>query len=307
MPVDTSIYGINTTPDIVGSFMRGQNFRQMMEDRAYQQQQRQIEEQKREGIKGAFFESMSPTPGGFPQLNEEMAFSKLLQVDPMTAMKFRDSTNQQLAAQKTQARADESLLLEKKRLQSQEKFQKARLAHEERRVKLAEEKGRGLGKVRDLYVPGIGEALTATDAKTLKSAVEMKDKFDRQVKELVDLRKEYGVEYFNREAVGRGKQLSKDLLLTYKNLAKLGVLSKSDEDIINAIIPSDPLGQDWAPGQDPILHQLTKFKEDLDQDFQKSVGTRTVEGTAGMRTGKPKTVIQNGQIYNLNPSTGEYE
>lgn len=67
---------------------------------------------------------MSPTPGGFPQLNEEMAFSKLLQVDPMTAMKFRDSTNQQLAAQKTQARADESLLLEKNDYSLKRNFKK---------------------------------------------------------------------------------------------------------------------------------------------------------------------------------------
>ncbi len=129
-------------------------------------------------------------------------------------------------------------------------------------------------KRESLKVPGLGLAQTPTDAKKLKESVEMKSKFDRQIGELIDLRKDKGVEYFDREAVGRGKQLSKDLLLTYKNLAKLGVLSAADEKIINAIIPSDPLGQDWMPGQDSILHQLESFKADLDEDYKTTIKTR---------------------------------
>ncbi|MGB1290521.1 MAG: hypothetical protein ACPG5Z_00215 [Pseudoalteromonas sp.] len=129
-------------------------------------------------------------------------------------------------------------------------------------------------KSKELFVPGMGYALNKDDAKKLKSAKEMKGKFDREVGELIDLREKFGVEYFNRDAVGRGKQLSKKLLLTYKNLAKLGVLSKSDEAIVDAIIPTDPLGQDWMPGQDSTLHVLKKFREDLDKDYTDTVKTR---------------------------------
>lgn len=149
------------------------------------------------------------------------------------------------------------------------------------------------------YVPGLGMAYNSTDAKKLKDATEMKSKFDRQIGELISLREDKGVEYFDREAVGRGKQLSKDLLLTYKNLAKLGVLSKSDEDIINAIIPSDPLGQDWAPGQDSILHQLKSFKRDLDDDYATTLQTRIKEPEAGaieaQKGSQPKLTEQDQQ------------
>lgn len=132
----------------------------------------------------------------------------------------------------------------------------------------------------DLEVPGIGVALNREDAKIMKDAVEQKAKFDRQLGEMIELRKKYGAEVANRSAVRRGKQLSKDLLLTYKNLAKLGVLSKSDEDIINAIIPSDPLEFNVSGlfGQDPTLVQLESLRNDVEQDFLTTVRNRMRDG-----------------------------
>lgn len=124
------------------------------------------------------------------------------------------------------------------------------------------------------YQTNYGEARTRDDAKQIKAGAEMKEKFDRQLKELIELRKDKGVEYFDREAVTRGKQLSKDLLLTYKDMAKLGVLSQSDEKILNAIIPDDPLGQDMILGQDPILYKLEKFQGDANADFDSRLNNR---------------------------------
>lgn len=133
-------------------------------------------------------------------------------------------------------------------------------------------------KMQGLKTP-YGLANTVDDAKQLKDAHESKIAFDTKLDEMIGLRKQYGTEYWNREAVARGKQLSKDLLLEYKNMAKLGVLSKSDEDIINAIIPEDILGHSMgAPGQDPILSNLEKFKADKQADFQTRIGTRTRKG-----------------------------
>jgi hypothetical protein len=134
----------------------------------------------------------------------------------------------------------------------------------------------GIG--RDFLVPGVGEALTKQDAKELKDAVVQKQKFDRQVQEMINLRKEYGGfggEVMNRAAVARGQQLSKDLLLTYKKLQKLGVLSSSDEEIINAIIPSDPLQFTSPFGKDPILSNLEAFKVDSAKDYENNVNART--------------------------------
>lgn len=153
-------------------------------------------------------------------------------------------------------------------------------------------------KIQALKTP-YGLANTTDDAKQLKEAHESKLNFDSKLNEMINLRKKYGTEYFNREAVSRGKQLSKDLLLEYKNMAKLGVLSKSDEDIINAIIPDDPLGHSLgAPGQDPILSNLTKFKADKDKDFQNRVNTRTREGMEKSNSSKPEmTKVVEGQLY----------
>lgn len=135
---------------------------------------------------------------------------------------------------------------------------------------------------RSALVTPYGLANTPDDAKKLKEAYESKQSFDAKIQEMIDLRKEFGGETFNREAVARGKQLSKDLLLEYKNMAKLGVLSKSDEDIINAIIPKDPLEFQFSSmvGQDPIMNNLQKFKADSDRDFQTRVKTRTKAGQA---------------------------
>jgi hypothetical protein len=135
-------------------------------------------------------------------------------------------------------------------------------------------------KMEQLKTP-YGLANTADDAKQLKEAHESKQNFDSKIGEMIALREKHdGGALFNREDVARGKQLSKDLLLEYKNMAKLGVLSKADEDIINAIIPKDPLEYSAAGlmGQDPILHQLKKFQGDSDKDFATRVQTRTRKG-----------------------------
>lgn len=142
---------------------------------------------------------------------------------------------------------------------------------------IAKEQEAKAEKAEQLLVPGLGYALTADDAKKLKEAQETKKSFDRKLDELQQLRSEYGVEYMNREAVARGKQLSNSLLLDFKNLAKLGVLSQSDEKIINAIIPEDPLGQDYSLGQDPILSGIRKLKGDVGSDFESTVASRMRE------------------------------
>jgi hypothetical protein len=141
-----------------------------------------------------------------------------------------------------------------------------------------------------------GLANTKDDAKKLKEAHESKSNFDSKMQEMIALREKYGGEVFNRDAVGRGKALAKDLLLEYKNMAKLGVLSKSDEDIINAIIPEDPLAFSGASvlGQDPIIHKMKKFQQDSDRDFATRVATRTREGKPqGLKaTGMPGDVAK---------------
>lgn len=137
-------------------------------------------------------------------------------------------------------------------------------------------------KQQELATP-YGAANTKDDAKQLKEAHESKSTFDNKLDQMIALReKNKGGNLFNRDDVARGKQLSKDLLLEYKNMAKLGVLSKADEDIINAIIPADPLEYNSPlaaiQGQDPVLTKLKSFKDDSDKDFQNRILTRTRAG-----------------------------
>lgn len=151
-----------------------------------------------------------------------------------------------------------------------------REARDERRALLgftrAEKAREGLRKRETPY----GIARTEDDAKKLKDASELKSKLDSQVNELIQLREKYGAETLNRNAVARAQQLSKDLLLTKKNLESLGVLSQSDKDIVNEIIPDDPLQFDMSQmiGQDPTMTKLKSFKSDTDKDFTERLRNR---------------------------------
>jgi hypothetical protein len=204
--------------------------------------------------------------------------------------------------------AKEQALVEQARWEAGQKFKEKELAQQMALAKVKasqeDELGRALKEQRlssmkdeadrrseELTVPGYGQALTREDAKNLKGAVEEKSKFDSQINELIKLRDVKGTEFVDREAVSRGRQLSKDLLLTYKNLAKLGVLSQADEAIINAIIPPDPLAMDYVPFQDPILSNLSKFKEDSDKDFQTRLSMR-LRGGQGTVVGQGKSQQQ---------------
>jgi hypothetical protein len=203
--------------------------------------------------------------------------------------------NPQLASKLTAAKLKAQMpFLEKKfaaeqaRLARKDAASERSFARNERRDDkldlLAEKKEE---KMQGLKTP-YGLANTPDDAKQLKQAHESKQNFDSKIQEMISLRKEFGAEQWNTEAIDRGKQLSKDLLLEYKNMAKLGVLSAADEAIINAIIPKDPL--EWRAaslkGMDPIMNNLQKFKEDSDKDFQTRIATRTREGISDYASGK---------------------
>lgn len=126
-------------------------------------------------------------------------------------------------------------------------------------------------------IPGLGVAMTKQDAKDLKQARELKAQFDTRLNQLIDLRTEYGSEVLNEDAIAKGKAISKDLLLKYKDLAKLGVLSQADEAILNAIIPPDPL--EATPisairGYDPVMTKLTTLQNSVNSDYAAKLKAR---------------------------------
>jgi len=142
-------------------------------------------------------------------------------------------------------------------------------------------------KITQRTVSGYGEANTIEDAKDLKAAIVSKRSFNSKIDELIALREsKAGGAILDREAVARAALLSKDLLLAYKDMAKLGVLSVADEKILNAIIPPNPLEFNSplaaVQGQDPILNNLKQFRADSEKDFQTRLSIR-------LRPGQQKT------------------
>lgn len=197
--------------------------------------------------------------GNFDKASASFLESKL----PMMAQKFQADENRKMRSEDRQATRENTSELKK-------------LAAGQR---AAEHSEKTAERMEQLRVGDLGYAQTADDAKQLKTAVESKDNFDGKLDELISLREKHGGgAIMNREDVGRANQLSKDLLLEYKNMAKLGVLSVSDEKILNKIIPSDPLEYNSPlaaiQGQDPILQNMKKFKADAARDYQTKLNNR---------------------------------
>ncbi len=362
MPVDSSIYGMIQTPDIIGGIRQGMQLRELMDQRA--QRQKQIADES--AVAQAYKNNVTVGEDGRTNVNKRL-FSDLAGVSPKLALEAQDKFNQdeinrQKMAKDKMAQEAEMVSRIRPSIKDQGSYEQALGYLSQNGVDVAKmPKGYDPGlldkiylsarsltdqmkdtqnqqemnmRERELYsrsldrkegrderrfLAGIKEeervqslttpyglAHTKDDAKQLKEAHESKSNFDSKLNELIGLRQKYGVEYMNRNAVARGKQLSKDLLLEYKNMAKLGVLSKSDEDIINAIIPEDPLGQDFALGQDPILHKLSKFKQDSDKDFQTRVQTRTRSGNPTQITqGAPKAGDVDGGFIFMGGDPGD--
>ena len=188
-------------------------------------------------------------------------------------------------------------------------------AREERRMQI----GNKLEEKQQTLKTPFGLANNEDDAKKLKDAYESKSNFDNKIDQMIALReKHHGGATFNREDVARGKQLSKDLLLEYKNMAKLGVLSASDEKIINQIIPEDPLQYnspvESLQGQDSTLARLKAFKSDSDKDFQTKLNTRVRDPGAissiqksSKDSGYPKQVRKGNQVATVSSPREEKE
>jgi hypothetical protein len=155
-------------------------------------------------------------------------------------------------------------------LASDQAFQKAQ-AEANRRNQLAiagmAKNSEHSEKLNKLFVPTLNQyALSEQDAKDTKDALTEFGEFEKLVDEMSALREKYGAEVFNRDAVAAGKALSKQALLKYKNVAGLGVLSKSDEAILDAIIPKDPL--EFHLIGDPTNARLKQMKDIIESGRQ---------------------------------------
>jgi len=121
------------------------------------------------------------------------------------------------------------------------------------------------------FVPGQGMALTKDDAKKTKSYLSDSTTLKELVKEMKGLRKKQGGgEILNRSSVAKGKQLATEAALIMKNIAELGVLAGPDMDLLNKLIPEDPLS--FSPTTMTKLQNLENMLERKERTFLKARG-----------------------------------
>jgi hypothetical protein len=120
----------------------------------------------------------------------------------------------------------------------------------------------------------LGQAKTEQDAKDIKDATASYHNLKQGLQKMEDLRNKYGSEFLNRSAVAEGKNLSTDLLLEYKQLAKLGVLSKSDTDLLNKLIPEDPLQFEWTGS---TMKKLKTLSDTIDGKLKNFADSKAVD------------------------------
>ena len=127
----------------------------------------------------------------------------------------------------------------------------------------------------DRFIPGVGQALTKKDAEEGKNILNQSRAALDTVQRMQKLRNEFGGEVVNREAVEAGKQLGKDLLLQYKELANLGVLQKVDIDQLEELIVTDPLQFDILGDTSARLDRTGELIQSKLDAFFKSRGLQS--------------------------------
>lgn len=158
--------------------------------------------------------------------------------------------------------------------------QEAQSKEAERRAdKEAEKEEKRAEKLRKRTVPGLGIAATEKDATDLKKAKVVKANMIQLIDDMVALREEKGAEVFDREAVSEGKSLAKDLMLQYKELAELGAITGPDMEILQSIVPDDPLEYSAASlvGQDPIMTKLKNLKQQTLKKYDQTLKAKLEE------------------------------
>lgn len=94
--------------------------------------------------------------------------------------------------------------------------------------------------LRARSIDGIGVAPSAVIAKNIRTSTADKKVLDSQIQEIIDLRTKYGSEKIPSYAKSRMQDLAAKVLVTLKDVSKLGVMSDEDKKLLLKQIPEDP-------------------------------------------------------------------
>jgi hypothetical protein len=106
---------------------------------------------------------------------------------------------------------------------------------------------------RKRLIPGIGEALDDDSAKKGRELKTGYEKISGLLQKMIKLRDSYGPETFNRTAVRTGRALRSQALLSIKNLEQTGALDKGTVEVMEPLLPEDPL--EWKAGTGKVLEE----------------------------------------------------
>lgn len=173
------------------------------------------------------------------------------------------------------------------------------------------------GAARGTVVPGLeiepGAAPTADDAKTVKKARESSARMRSYVTDLRNLHAKYGTEY-GGEAGNRMRQLAKAIQIEAKNIAGLGALTGSDQQLMEDLAGFDPstlgsnlksfLSLGLADNTQSSLDQLEKWVGDSESAAMSVHGYRPVpsaspQAAAAQASSQPQRIQRGGKTYEL--------
>jgi len=147
----------------------------------------------------------------------------------------------------------------------------------------------------ELWTP-LGQAKTKNDAKILKDAYMGYEGTKSNLDELIEIRGAKGAEMMDRKSVNRAKTIAADLTVQYKDLAKLGVLSKDDYRLLERLIPSDPLQFDVLASTPASLDEARTLIDRRMEAYAKGYGVSSPVKPTGANPGSQSTPsASNGQ------------
>jgi hypothetical protein len=176
-------------------------------------------------------------------------------------------------------------------------MQKDAMAMQKLASEIAENKAKSANLNADKYVPGLQQyALTADAAKTLKEATKARNDVMDGVSKLKNMRAQYGSEFLNRNVVGRAKVIATDMLLKYKNIAQLGVMSDSDKELLDQLIPKDPTQFEWTGS---TFAQLDEFQKIVDRGFRNLALSEGLDPSKAIQSSDIKQIQVGGETVTV--------
>lgn len=133
------------------------------------------------------------------------------------------------------------------------------------------------------FIAGLGVAQDDEVAERIRKAREAVPVMEKQIDELIDLRKKVGVEAIDSRARARGQALWESLLNKVRGIEALGALDDGTVAVFSAAVPQDPLGPRFTldvAGMregaqnllgDPLIARLEEFKKNARDSYTQKI------------------------------------